>query len=356
MQRRVRIACLTGAGFVLGVLVVVAGARSVSLASQSVASAPRPAPAPPPAQDPQESFKADARALLNQQNFARLDEIGDDLTRTKARFPGGDWKSYRFIEALSCPEDGDQAPDEIWEQHLAMLRRWRAERPQSMTAAIALADGSVCFGWKARGTGYADTVTSEGWRLLQERMQPAEGILLDVADRTPKTLDWYRAMINLGRVQGWDRARVDALFEDAVALDPHYLHVYSSMARYLMPRWQGEEGDWERFAERSADRMGGREGSVVYGHVAWQISKYYRGREFFEKNRASWPRMKQGFSDREALYGTSLRNLNAFCQLAGAAADRQTTRELLTRIGDQWDAEVWKEWKYFDGYRKWASH
>jgi hypothetical protein len=43
---------------------------------------------------------------------------------------------------------------------------------------------------------------------------------------------------------------------------------------------------------------------------------------------------------REALYGASLRNLNAFCMLAGSAADRQTARELFARIGDEWDPGV----------------
>jgi hypothetical protein len=111
-------------------------------------------------------------------------------------------------------------------------------------------------------------------------------------------------------------------------------------------------GDWEDFADRNADRVGGREGSVVYSHIAWQISKLHRGHEFFDDNRVSWSRIKQGFIDREALYSASLRNLNAFCKLA---ADRPTARELLARIGDEWDPGVWRERKYFDDYRKWAA-
>jgi hypothetical protein len=93
---------------------------------------------------------------------------------------------------------------------------------------------------------------------------------------------------------------------------------------------------------------------VLYGHIAWQISKFYSGNEFFSKNQVSWNRIKQGFSDREALYGASMRNLNAFCFLAGAAGDIETTRNLLLRIGTAWDPTVWKERQYFDGYRSWA--
>jgi len=305
--------------------------------------------------DEQESFTADVRTMLEGRRFETLDDLAGELDRTKARFPGGDWKSYRFQEALAVPAGGCQDTDEHWERLLETLQRWHEQRPASMAAAIAIADASVGFGWKARGTGYSDTVTPEGWRLLDERMAPAEGIATDAAGRASKTPEWYRVMIDLGRIQGWEPARVEKLFEEAVTLEPRYLHVYSAMARYLTPRWQGNDGDWEDFAERSAARLGGREGSVIYGHIAWQISKLHRGHAFFEQNRVSWPRIKQGFIDREALYGVSLRNLNAFCLLAGSAADRQTTRDLLARIGDEWDPGVWQERKYFDGYRKWAA-
>ncbi len=309
----------------------------------------------PPAADPQEPFKGEARALLRQELFERLDRLSDELVTTKARFPGGDWKSYRFQEALGTPPGGDKASDEVWERHIAALQRWPSARPKSMAAVLALTDAMIGYGWKARGTGFADKVTPEGWRLLRKRTAGVDALLTEIGRRVPRTPDWYCAMIDAGRLEGWDRERVEALFEDAVALEPTYLHVYSAMARYLTPRWWGEAGDWETFAERSSERVGNREGSVIYGHVAWQVSKLYRGADFYKQNRVSWDRVKQGFIDREALYGFSVRNLNAFCQLAGSAADRETTRALFARIGDGWDADVWKERKYFDGYRQWAG-
>jgi hypothetical protein len=311
--------------------------------------------APAPAADPQEPFKEEARTLLRQEQFERLDRLSDELVKTQARFPGGDWKSYRFQEALGKPPGGDKASDEEWERLIAVLQRWHSARPNSMAAVLALTDAMVGYGWKARGGGFADTVTPDGWRLLRERTTGVDDLLAEIGRRVPRTPDWYRAMIDSARTEGWDRDRVDALFEEAVAREPKYLHVYSAVARYLLPRWHGNEGDWETFAEDSSKRLGGREGSVVYGHIAWQISKLYRGADFYKQNRVSWVRIKQGFIDRETLYGFSVRNLNAFCELAGAAADRETTRALLARIGDEWDVDVWKERKYFDGYRTWAG-
>ena len=346
-----RIAYWTAAGWVA---LALAACTPRAAGYQESGAAPA-ANTPPPAADPQEPFKQEARTLLRQEQFERLDRLSDELTKTQARFPGGDWKSYRFIEALGKPAGGEQASDEEWERHIAVLQRWHSARPNSMAAVLTLTHAMIGYGWKARGAGFADTVTPDGWRLLQERTAGVDGLLAEIGRRVPRTPDWYCAMIDAGRIEGWDRERVEALFEDAVALEPTYLHVYSAMARYLMPRWQGEDGDWESFAERSAERLGGREGSVVYGHVAWQISKLYRGADFYKQNRVSWDRVKQGFIDRETLYGFSVRNLNAFCELAGAAADRETTRALMARIGDAWDAEVWKERKYFDSYRKWAG-
>jgi hypothetical protein len=193
-----------------------------------------------PTPDDQDAFTADVRTMLERRQFEALDDLAGELDRTKARFPGGDWKSYRLEDALAVPAGGCQDTDEHWERLLETLERWHDQRPESMAAAIALADASVGFGWKARGTGYSDTVTPEGWRLLDDRMAPAEGVLTAAAARASKTPEWYRAMIDLGRVQGWERARVDKLFEEGVALEPRYLHLYSAMARYLTPRWHGE--------------------------------------------------------------------------------------------------------------------
>src|SRR5262245_44918768 len=169
-----------------------------------------------PGPDEQEPFKVQVRAMLERKRFEALDELADELNRTKTRFAGVDWKSYRFQEALGSPAGGCDDTDAHWEELLAVLTRWHEQRPASMAAAIAIADASVGYGWKARGTGFADTVTPEGWRLLGKRMAPAEAILKDAAAVAPRTSDWYRAMIDLGRVQGWDRERVDALFEQAV--------------------------------------------------------------------------------------------------------------------------------------------
>jgi Domain of unknown function (DUF4034) len=319
--------------------------------------------------NPQQPFIDAVRSMLSKEQFELLDRTAEELIRMKARFPGGDWKLYRFHGALGqissddandhggvrSNEAGRPDSDDGWERHIGLLSKWRLAQPRSMTAAIALADAWTGYAWKARGTDYADTVTDENWRVFRTRIRHAEDALNEAKELTPKDPQWYCASIDLGRGQGWDRARVEALFRAAVALEPRYLHVYSAYARYVLPRWYGEQGDWERLADESATTLGGREGSVVYGHIAWQISKLYRGPKFYEQNRVSWDRIRQGFVDREALYGPSMRNLNGFSLLATSAGDKKTARELFDRIGDAWDPDTWKERRYFDEARRWVN-
>jgi len=122
-----------------------------------------------------------------------------------------------------------------------------------------------------------------------------------------------------------------------------------------LPRWHGEDGDWERFADASATRIGGKQGSIVYAHIFWEMSRLFRVNEFFAENHVSWPRIRQGYQDREALYGSTVRHLNELCLLAGGAADRRTIRQLFPRIAGRWDEDVWQEKNSFDDFERWAG-
>jgi hypothetical protein len=139
-----------------------------------------------------------------------------------------------------------------------------------------------------------------------------------------------------------------------MATEKLYPHLYSAAARYLTPRWYGDEGEWERFADGVANRIGGVEGSAIYAHIASEMGGLYGAREFFAQTAVSWPRIKQAFIDRDTKYGQTPRSLNTLCLLAGGARDKKTTREMFALIGDDWDPAVWLERRYFDSYRAWA--
>ena len=52
--------------------------------------------------------------------------------------------------------------------------------------------------------------------------------------------------------QGWRRNEYDALYKKAVEGEATYYEFYFRKAYYLLPRWYGKPGEWERFAEEAA--------------------------------------------------------------------------------------------------------
>ncbi|HVT96480.1 MAG TPA: DUF4034 domain-containing protein, partial [Acidobacteriaceae bacterium] len=118
-------------------------------------------------------WERDLQADLTAEKFDTLDEIAGRLRRDKTRLAGGTWQLRVFYAALDVPGKTEQDSAE----HIAHLEHWMAQRPNSITARVALAAALVRWAWVGRGHDYADAVTPEGWRLYEERMKEAQTIL-----------------------------------------------------------------------------------------------------------------------------------------------------------------------------------
>jgi len=119
-------------------------------------------------------------------------------------------------------------------------------------------------------------------------------------------------------------------------------------ATYALPRWYGKPGDWERLTRESSDRLGGKDGDIVYYMVA---SHVYRtsGKDFWpDGGTFDWFRMKRGFDQVEALYGIEEERLNEGCRIALTAGDYPTAHQWFKRIGNNWSPEIWESKEYFE--------
>jgi Domain of unknown function (DUF4034) len=299
-------------------------------------------------------YAAQVRSYLEQEKFDQIDEIADTVRAGKTRFSGGHWKLNKLYKGLTEPANHMRAPDAVWRAHIGRLKKWVEQKPKSITARVALASAYVDYAWQARGRGYADTVSEDGASLFEQRLALAENVLNDAQKLEAKCPHWYFVMQILAKGQGWERARYEKNFEAGVAFEPTYHYLFSEKAQYLLPRWFGEEGEWERFAEETSQRLSGKLGSITYYRIAMDLEYYYKDRTFFTESQISWPKIKQGFADVEEAHGVSMSNMNALCHMAGQAGDRPFTQSLLTRIGDTWDPEVWKNRNYFEHYKAWA--
>lgn len=298
----------------------------------------------------QGSYKSEVGSMLKRSDFDALEKEADSVRRSKSRFPGGVWKLYVFYEGLEGPFGGELATDAEWEAHIETLKHWATAKPDSVTARVALAQAYFGWGYKARGHSYGYKVTEEGWRLLGERLQLASGALKEAAGLKTKCPHWYFVLLEIARMQGWEKAHVRAVLDTAIAFEPAYYHSYREYANFLLPKWSGDEGEAEAFAEEASKRVGGKEGAFLYFEIA-TVLNCGCGEQGRHLNGMSWPRIKEGYAALEELYGISNRKLNRFAYLAVLAGDRPAAEEAFKRIGDNWDPPTWRTEENFQRFK-----
>ncbi|MFA5780494.1 MAG: hypothetical protein WC947_10210 [Elusimicrobiota bacterium] len=301
------------------------------------------------------NFSSEMLELLMKEDFTKLDAVSHKLRTTKEKFPGGDWKLTAFYIGIGEPLNNQKDGDEVWESQINKLKKWIKKNPDSISARVGLGRILYEYAWKARSNKLAYKVTEEGWELFRKRLAESEKILNEAKNLPEKCPYWYRAIQTVALGQSWNRERYDELFEEAIKFELEYWDYYTAKAHYLLPRWHGRPGEWEQFAEEISDRVGGKKGSIIYGYICQTIGKFYKQEKCLTETDVSWEKLKQGFYDREELYGTSIRNLNVFCKYAWHADDRKTAKELFKRIGDNYDKQVWKSKVNLDRAKEWVK-
>jgi len=121
------------------------------------------------------------------------------------------------------------------------------------------------YAWEARGSGYADSVTSKGWTLYTKRLEVAEDALTKAWELNPLDERIARAMMTVELGQGQGRARMEQWFERAMALNTNYYDACWAKLYYLEPKWYGSHEAMLEFAAEclNSKKWGGRVTYVV---------------------------------------------------------------------------------------------
>jgi hypothetical protein len=177
--------------------------------------------------------------------------------------------------------------------------------------------------------------------------------LLEAEKLPSKCLHWYFVMLDVARDQDSSKERLREIFDQAVAFEPAYYHYYREYAYDVLPKWYGEEGESEAFAEEIYNRIGGQGGAFVYFEIATVLSCFCN--KTLTHPTLSWPVIQEGFAALEQRYGATPLKLNRFAMLAYLYRDREVTNRILNRLGDNWEPLVWVTRAKFDQARLWAG-
>ena len=295
-------------------------------------------------------YQGQVREHFVQKDYAWLDQEAYNNRTKKLRLPGAYWKLRVFYGAFEGAMMA-QANETDWQWTIAQLTDWTKVRPQSVTAKVALATAWQDYAWKARGNGFASSVTNDGWETFNERQRIAANILAEASSLNERCPHWYVTALWIGTAQGWDRDAFEKVFQAGITLEPTYYYIYTAKAAYLMPRWHGEEGEWERFAEASAL---GPEGEVTYFAI-YSLMLEFTGVDLMNDHQQAAPKLIASFHTIERLYGPSISRTNEAALYASFTNDPATTVELFNRIGNDADPGVWRSKQTFEAFRQAAQ-
>ncbi len=101
--------------------------------------------------------------------------------------------------------------------------------------------------WAARGGGYANTVSNEGWKAFGEYLDKAEASLMRAWELDTNNTRIPVKMMTVELGQGKGRDRMDLWFGRAMAIDTNCYDACESKLFYLEPKWYGSEEDMIAF-------------------------------------------------------------------------------------------------------------
>ena len=297
----------------------------------------------------QDKIGHQAADLLVKRDFATLDKSAHELREGKRVYPDGTWALRSFYSGLeTVPKD---APDSQWTARIAILSDWIKTVPDSITPRVALVETLVSYAWKARGTGYANTVTDEGGKLMAQRLGVAHKILVEARNLHEKCPRWWPAAQNVALGEGWDIHTYDRLCDEGLSLFPENQAIYLYKAYELQPRWHGKPGEWEDFATASAQKVGGDQGEMLYARMIWYLNEKGLFHNIFADSAVKWDRVKRSFEVLQRMYPDSLPVLSEFAGLSCNAGDWKKARELFASIGGRVDTSIFPKKEIFVRYR-----
>jgi hypothetical protein len=299
-----------------------------------------------------DAYSKDVRQHWVSDDYAWLESEAWKLRKAKERLPGGYWKLRVLYDSIEGTVDSDSS-DESYKEHIERVEKWITQRSGCVMARILLADAWLSYAWKARGTDYASKVERENWLLFKERLRRANEVLAEAFSLQEKCPELYVTALMTSLGNGGDRQAFEELFEQGVAREPTYYYLYNAKAMYLLPQWYGEAGEWERFAEDSANKVGGEQGDIILFAVYTRMMQLQNNNvEFMQKHQAIAPRLLEGFKAIDKLYGSSPQRLNQACFISFSSDDNTTPAELMKRIGDDSDLSVWRDASTFNVFRQ----
>jgi hypothetical protein len=191
--------------------------------------------------------------------------------------------------------------------------------------------------WQARGTGYANTVSPEGWKRMAECLTIAEESLANAWNLNSSDARIPIKMMSVELGQGRGRERLELWFGRAMAIDPNSYEACASKRYYLEPKWYGSGAEMLKFGREcvQSKEWGHRVGRILAdAHVS--LAEYLEPahRPDYWKQPNVWPDIQMSF-DRLLLDSSATpKDRNLYARFAAWCGQWSAFNRLISEVGE----------------------
>lgn len=302
-------------------------------------------------------IKNEVAALVQARDFQGLDKLSAQFRQNDERTSEGLSKISMFYEGASF------GLNDI-EQHTGMadvdtlLDDWKDKYPESLTQILVKASYKMDAAFRARGTGWAQDVRESQWKVYADLLNESQLALAESAKITDQH-DPYAMLlyVQLANSMGVDREQIQPVIEESIKTYPAYEGTFRQMAIYLMPRWHGQPGEMEAFAEDLYQRLPAPQGAIMYARISEKVWPYEKDK-FFENTSFSYERTREGFNALFELYPDAIDSKKLLSRFAVFHKDQATAHKMFTQIGEWPSDDVKGDWgtaERLEAIRQWAA-
>lgn len=274
--------------------------------------------------------------MLNARNYEFLNRQAEQYRTTRSRTASGIWHLSSFHEGVRWPTPyRPLRTDEAWAAWIAELEEHRRANPGAPWPHIALAGAWHSKAWWHRGTGWAQAVPPESWRLVEQSSRQAQKILLESKAVAAVDPQWYVGMLDGMKLKSRPRDEILGVLYEGVTREPFYFATHIAGGIGLLPKWGGDYETLDRWIQAAAKSTAASEGQSFYARIYWGLwGQDADLRGVMASSPEKWARMKIGMIDTLRRY-PSMHNTRQFLWFSCQVNDHEFFRVLWTENNRQ---------------------
>jgi hypothetical protein len=215
--------------------------------------------------------------------------------------------------------------------------QWPADWKQYSPFLLLDGEGCIDLAWLARGSGYADKVTKQGWELFRKHLTEAEEDLTHAWQLNTNDSRIAVKMIWVELGQGEDRERMELWFRRALQVDSNNYDACNAKLLYLEPKWYGSVKEMLAFGQECVtnQQWGGHIPLIMVDAHGDIQAQYVSGLEKtnYWSDPAVWKDLKMAFERFFNLNPSGIGWYYNYCWYAYQAQDWTALNAAIPKLG-----------------------